>query len=82
MRSMRVPVTLTRRGGITLPAKVRRALDLKPGDQLIAEITSEGLLLRPAATLPLELYTGQRVRDFDVAEAEVAVAFASVPKSR
>jgi hypothetical protein len=30
------------------------------------------LLLRPAVTLPLELYTPERVREFDEAEAELA----------
>jgi antitoxin PrlF len=77
MASMRVPVTITRRGAITLPAKLRQALGLKPDDRLIAEITPDGLLLRPSVTLPLELYTGKRVREFDEAEAELAIASVS-----
>ncbi len=62
---------------VTLPAKRRQALGLKGDDQLIAETTPEGLLLRPAATLPLELYTPEREREFDAAEAELAAVLGS-----
>jgi AbrB family looped-hinge helix DNA binding protein len=68
---MKTTLTISSRGVITLPAKLRRALGLKPDDLLIAETTSEGLLLRPAVTLPIELYTDERVREFDEAEAEL-----------
>ena len=57
---------------VTLPAKLRRALGLKAEDQLIAETTPEGLLLRPAVTLPVEIYGEKRIREFDEAEAEIA----------
>ena len=63
---MKANVTITSRGVITLPAKLRQALGL------IAETTPEGLLLRPAVTLPVEMYTPERVREFDVAEQELA----------
>ena len=57
---------------VTLPSKLRRALGLKADDQLIAETTPEGLLLRPAVTLPVEVYSDKRIREFDAAEAELA----------
>jgi AbrB family looped-hinge helix DNA binding protein len=41
---MKATVTITSRGVITLPAKLRQALGLKANDQLIAETTPEGLL--------------------------------------
>lgn len=69
-----IPVTVTSRGVITLPARLRRALGLRADDQLIAEMTPEGLLLRPAVTLPVEIYTAEREREFDEAEAELAAA--------
>ena len=68
---MKTTLTVTSRGVVTLPAKLRRALGLKADDQLIAETTAEGLLLRPAVTLPVELYSDKRVREFDEAEAEL-----------
>ena len=69
---MKATLTITSRGVVTLPAKLRQALGLKADDQLIAETTPEGLLLRPAVTLPIELYTPEREREFDAAEAELA----------
>ena len=79
---MRASVTINRRGVITLPARLRAALGLKADDQLIAETTPDGLLLRPAVTLPLELYTDERIREFDEAEAELAEALAPVRATR
>ena len=69
---MKTTVTINRRGVITLPAKLRQALGLKAEDHLIAEATAEGLLLRPAVTLPIEMYTAEREREFDAAEAGLA----------
>jgi AbrB family looped-hinge helix DNA binding protein len=74
---MKVPVTITSRGVVTLPARLRQALGLKADDQLIAEVTPEGLLLRPAVILPVELYTHEREREFDAAEAELATVLAA-----
>jgi antitoxin PrlF len=69
---MKTTLTVTARGVVTLPAKLRQALGIKADDQLIAETTPEGLLLRPAVTLPIEIYSDARIREFDAAEAELA----------
>jgi antitoxin PrlF len=69
---MKATLTMTERGVITLPAKLRKALGLSADDQLIAETTPDGLLLRPAVTLPIEMYSEARLREFDEAEAELA----------
>lgn len=74
---MKATVTITSRGVITLPAKLRQALGLKADDQLIAETTPEGLLLRPAVTLPVEIYSEERVREFDESESELAEVLGS-----
>jgi antitoxin PrlF len=68
---MKTTVMMTSRGVITLPAKLRQALGLKADDILIAETTPEGLLLRPSVTLPVEIYSDARVREFDAGEAEL-----------
>jgi antitoxin PrlF len=68
---MKATLTVTSRGVVTLPAKLRAALGLKPDDHLIAETTPEGLLLRPAVTLPVEVYSEQRIGEFDRAEADL-----------
>ena len=74
---MKTTVTITSRGVITLPAKLRQTMGLKADDHLIAETTPEGLLLRPAVTLPIEMYTPERVQEFDAAEAELAAVLAA-----
>jgi antitoxin PrlF len=80
---MKTTVTITSRGVVTLPSKLRQALGLKADDQLIAETTPEGLLLRPAITLPVEMYTPAREREFDESEAELEqVLAAKTPASR
>ena len=68
---MKATLTVTDRGTITLPAKLRRQLGIKADDQLIAEATAEGLLLRPAMTVPVEIYSDARIAEFDAAEAEL-----------
>ena len=71
---MKTTLTMSSRGVVTLPAKLRKALGLKAEDLLIAETTPEGLLLRPAVTLPVEMYSDKRIREFDEAEAELEKA--------
>ncbi len=68
---MQATLTLSNRGLITLPVKLRQALGLKADDQLIAETTPEGILLRPAVTLPIELYSPQRLAEFEEAERDL-----------
>ena len=62
---------MTSRGVVTLPARLRQAFGLKADDELIAEATADGILLRPAVTLPIEIYSTERIREFDEAEAEL-----------
>ena len=69
---MKAILTVSSRGVVTLPAKLRHALGLRAHDQLIAQTTAEGLLLQPAVTLPVELYTDERIREFDESEDELA----------
>ena len=69
---MQAILTLNDRGVVTLPAKLRQALGLKANDQLVAQSTPEGILLRPAVTLPIEIYSAERVAEFDAQEAELA----------
>ena len=54
---MKVTLTVTKDGAIALPSKLRRALRLKANDQLTAETTPQGLLLRPIVMFPVEIYT-------------------------
>jgi AbrB family looped-hinge helix DNA binding protein len=75
-------VTVTGRGVVTLPAKLRQALGIKADDLLIAETTPDGILLRPAVTLPVEMYSEERIAEFDREEAALATALEKRKKSR
>ena len=55
---------MSQRGVITIPTRMREAFGLKANDQLIIEDTPEGLLLRPAVSLPIEMYAEERVAEF------------------
>jgi bifunctional DNA-binding transcriptional regulator/antitoxin component of YhaV-PrlF toxin-antitoxin module len=68
---MKKLLNLTSRGVVTLPARMREAAGFPPNGQILAEITQEGLLLRPAVALPVEIYSTARVAEFDQAEAEL-----------
>jgi antitoxin PrlF len=68
---MKATLAISSRGVLTLPSKLRDAVGLRPEDPVIAEVTTDGLLLRPAVTLPLEIYSEARVREFDAAEADL-----------
>ena len=78
---MKTTLTITGRGVITLPTQFRKALGISTADQLIAETTPEGILLRPAVTLPIELYSDERLREFAEAEAELATVLDNQTKS-
>lgn len=73
---MQAQLTINSRGVVTLPVKIRQAMGFQANDQLIAEITPQGLLLRPTVTLPVEMYTPERVQEFDAAEADLALLMA------
>lgn len=64
-------LTLSERGTLTVPAKLRRQLGLGPDQVLVAEMTPDGLLLRPHRVVPL-VEAGKarsRLRRQDLAKA-------------
>ena len=69
---MKSTLTVNSRGDIALPVEMRQAMGLKADDTLIAELTPEGILLRPAMSVPIEIYTPKRLREFDAAEQDLA----------
>lgn len=61
---MQNKVTMNDRGVITIPAVFRQAFGLEPHDELILESTDQGILLRPAISVPIEIYTEDRIAEF------------------
>jgi len=49
-----------KRGTIVIPARLRRRFGIAEGDLVIAEERKDGVLLRPATAIPLEIYTPER----------------------
>ena len=58
-----------KRGTFVIPASLRRRFGLVEGSQVIAEETPEGILLRPAVTIALELYSAERKAEFLLSNA-------------
>ena len=53
-----------RRGTVVLPAKLRRRLRIEEGSFVVAEEREDGILIRPATVLPIEIYTPERRAEF------------------
>jgi AbrB family looped-hinge helix DNA binding protein len=53
-----------KRGTIVVPAVLRRQYGLEEGTLVIAEEREDGILLRPAAAVPIEIYTPKRRAEF------------------
>lgn len=58
-----------RRGTLVIPAALRRRFGLDEGSEVIAEETPEGILIRPAVTLPVEIYSPERRAEFLLSNA-------------
>ncbi len=63
------PTRIGKRGTIVLPAKLRKRYGFGEGTLVVAEESEYGVLLRPAAVLPLEIYTPERKAEFLLANA-------------
>jgi AbrB family looped-hinge helix DNA binding protein len=53
-----------KRGTIVIPAGLRRKYGFEEGSLVVAEAREEGVLLRPAVTLPMERYSSERKAEF------------------
>ena len=58
-----------KRGTIVVPAKLRQRYGLDEGVLVIAEAREDGILLRPAVAVPVELYSPERRAEFLMSNA-------------
>lgn len=59
-------VKLGKKGQVSLPAAVLRKLGLQGRATLLVEATDDGaVILRPAGVYPIELYTDERIKEFE-----------------
>ena len=70
------------RGSLTLPKLLRKKLGIERGGVVMAELSTEGLVLKPAVSFPIELYSNERVEEFDKADSELGRYVESKRKHR
>ena len=58
-----------KRGAVVVPARLRRKFGIEEGALVIAEEREDGVLIRPAVTLPVEVYTPARTAEFLLSNA-------------
>lgn len=54
-----------------MPKPLRKALGIEKGGTVVAKTSNDGVILKPDVTFPAELYSDERVAEFDAAEAEL-----------
>ena len=58
-----------KRGTVVIPARLRKRFGIQEGTLVIAEERGDGILIRPAVALPVEVYSPERVAEFLLANA-------------
>jgi len=75
------PGRIGKRGTFVIPAKLRRRFGLNEGSAVIAEETEDGILLRPAVTVPVEAYSAERRAEFLLSNAVDAEDYVRVRRT-
>ncbi len=58
-------ININERGTLTLPKALRTRLGIRGEGQIIAEETSEGIILKAGVSFPIEMYTDERIAEFE-----------------
>ena len=58
-----------KRGAVVIPARMRRKFGIEEGRLVVAEERPEGILIRPAVAVPMEIYTPERKAEFLLSNA-------------
>lgn len=53
-----------RNGTLVIPARLRRRFGLKEGGMVVIEEADDGISIRPAVALPVEVYSARRKAEF------------------
>ncbi len=65
-----------KRGAVVIPAALRRRFGIEEGTLVIVEEREEGVLIRPAVVMPVEVYTPERRAEFLLSTAVDAEDYA------
>ena len=69
-----------KRGTVVIPASLRRRYGIEEGSLVIAEERAEGVLIRPATALAVEIYSPARRAEFLLSNAVDAKDYARAKK--
>ena len=59
-------VKLGKKGQVTIPRAILRSVGLAGDSPLLVDVTPDGaIVLRPAAVYPIEIYSDERVQEFE-----------------
>ena len=58
-----------KRGTVVVPARLRRKFGIEEGQLVVAEERPDGIPIRPAVALPVEIYTPERKAAFLLSNA-------------
>jgi AbrB family looped-hinge helix DNA binding protein len=59
-------VRLGKKGQVSIPSAILRQLGLEGDSYLIVETSEDGaIVLRPAAVYPIEIYSDERIKEFE-----------------
>jgi bifunctional DNA-binding transcriptional regulator/antitoxin component of YhaV-PrlF toxin-antitoxin module len=61
-------LAMNSRGTLTIPLKARRRLGLEKGGMVFMEETERGVAIVPGTFLPVEIYSDERIKEFDEEE--------------
>lgn len=62
--SIQETTKIGKRGSLVIPASLRKRFGLEDGSLVIAEEREDGILIRPARAVPVEIYTPERIAEF------------------
>jgi AbrB family looped-hinge helix DNA binding protein len=58
-----------KRGTVVIPVALRRRFGFEEGSLVVVEVRDEGILIRPAVAMPVEIYTPERRAEFLLSNA-------------
>lgn len=59
-------VKLGKKGQVTIPKAILRSVGIRDESPMLIEATADGgIVLRPAAVYPIEMYSAERIADFE-----------------
>ena len=64
-------IQISERGTMTLPKPFRKALGVDKGGVVMVDVGEGGIVLHPAVAYPIELYTDDRIAEFDKADHDL-----------